>query len=129
MTEENKLKTLQRRIHSPKTDLLENDYYIIVRMEIPVDEFRWEIKDDNTILFVSYEKKEPIYKYDNLRIVYSETKYGKGMRRVKLPCKIKELISQEFECGVLILYFQKMDDFNSYTIDNGISTTIDWNYV
>lgn len=121
---EDKIKTLQRRIHSPKTDLLENDNYIIVRMELPVHEINWEILNNN-ILLVSYEKRESVYKHDNLKVIYSETKYGKGMRRVKLPCEIlNDAITNEWCDGIFILCFRKKDSFNLYTIDNGV--TINW---
>jgi HSP20 family molecular chaperone IbpA len=125
---QNKIQLLQRRMNSPKTDLLENDQYVIIRMELPVSSFEWELIENNNILLVTYEKLEARYQYDNLRIIYSETKYGKGRRRVKLPVEVNTtIIYDEWKDGIWTVCFEKKhNSFNNYNIDTGTNIKIDW---
>jgi HSP20 family molecular chaperone IbpA len=94
---------LKRRLHSPKTDLFVNGDNYIVRMELPVRDFSWELKDDQ-ILLVSFDKQRDFLSH--VTTLYSETKYGKTMRRVKLPNKVhSNPIRNEWENGILIIEF------------------------
>lgn len=100
----NHIKILEKRLNSPKTDLVETDNTVIVRMELPVSTFEWSVKD-GTILYVILHKD---YTYsDEERIIYTETNYGKTTRRVKLPCKITECISESWENGIWYIVFEK----------------------
>lgn len=100
------IKTLQRRLASPKTDLLENDECYIVRMEVMSKSFVWEIIDGN-ILLVTIDKELDTYGQD-VKEIYRETKYGKLKRRVKLPGKVSnEVHSENWENGVWTVYFKK----------------------
>lgn len=104
----NQLKTLERRMHSPKTDLVETSTSYIIRMELAVRDFEWNIKDQQ-YLFVTYTK-DPDYGIENdtVKIIYSETKYGKNIRRVKLPTKISgEVLSETWDYGVWVIHFHK----------------------
>jgi HSP20 family molecular chaperone IbpA len=99
------IKNLQRRINSPKTDLLETETQFIVRMELSVKSYSWELKDEQ-FLFVSFEKEKE--NFGEVNEIYRETKYGKTMRRVKLPNKVlTPLASETYENGVWIAHFNK----------------------
>jgi HSP20 family molecular chaperone IbpA len=99
------LKNLQRRINSPKTDLLESSEHYIVRMELPVKSFSWEVREGQ-LLFVSFEKEQE--RFGEVKEIYREAKYGRTMRRVKLPGRVLEKLAKEsFENGVWIAYFAK----------------------
>lgn len=100
------IKNLQRRVNSPKTDLLETDDVYIVRMELPCDCFKWELKD-NQILLVSLEKKME-YAEENVKEIYREARYGKLMRRVKLPGLVdNKPVSDDWKNGVWVVHFKK----------------------
>jgi HSP20 family molecular chaperone IbpA len=122
----NQLKTLERRMHSPKTDLVETSTSYIIRMELAVKEFEWNIKDGQ-YLFVTYTKEQDYELNDMtdsdeepIKIVYSETKYGKNIRRVKLPSKISgEVLSESWDYGVWIIRFLK----NNQEISNDIHSS------
>lgn len=98
---------MKRRMNSPKTDLMETSDCYIVRMELPVRSgFDWELKDDS-ILLVSFEKQSDFLA--DVNVIYSETKYGKAMRRVKLPSKVNpQPVRNDWENGVWIVEFQKL---------------------
>lgn len=100
--------SLKRRLHSPKTDLLVNGNLYIVRMELPVRDFNWELKDDQ-ILLVSFDR-QPDFLSD-VTTIYSETKYGKNMRRVKLPGKVhSQPIRNDCENGIWIVEFSALQE-------------------
>jgi HSP20 family molecular chaperone IbpA len=101
------LKNLQRRINSPKTDLLETEKQYIVRMELSVKSFSWELREEQ-FLFVSFDKEQD--NFGEVKELYREAKYGKTMRRVKLPGKVlASLASESYENGVWIAYFNKQN--------------------
>jgi HSP20 family molecular chaperone IbpA len=104
----NQLKTLERRMHSPKTDLVETQTSYIIRMELAVKDFEWNIKDQQ-YLFVSYVRDQDYgHEDDSIKVIYSETKYGKNIRRVKLPSKISgEVLRETWDYGVWIIEFAK----------------------
>lgn len=100
-----KFKTLQKRTHSPKTDLMISDSQVIVRMELPVKEFSWELTNDDTVLIVSLNKGTPL---ENVQVVYQETRYGSCKRRVKLPNKVQSKPKSEtWENGIWTIHFDK----------------------
>lgn len=108
------IKLLEKRLNSPKTDLAQTDTTVIVRMELPVKEFTWNLKDNN-ILYVIFTKE---YEFtDNENIIYTETNYGKTTRRVKLPCNVKNILSESWENGIWFIVFQK-ELINDYIIDD-----------
>lgn len=104
---------LKKRLHSPKTDLYVNGNVYIVRMELPVRDFSWELKDEQFLL-VSFDKQPDLL--SDVTTVYSETKYGKSMRRVKLPEKVKSQPHRnEWGNGIWIVEFVKQDVKESNT--------------
>lgn len=100
----------QKRVNSPKADLVELGEHYIVRVEFPGVEqsnISFELKDDQIALF-SVEK--PLLEDPNEKVVYRECRYGKIMRKVKLPGKVHQTeVSKSFENGVLTVVFQKSE--------------------
>lgn len=109
---EQSLKNLQKKIHSPKVDLVERDNFYLVRIELPgikLDTINIEVKDSQILLISGSKHVNNIYETD--RVVYKESKYDKFMRRVKLPSKVKvsnyDKDNLDFVNGVLNLTFEK----------------------
>ena len=109
---EQSLKNLQKKIHSPKVDLVERDNSYLVRIELPgitLDSLNIEIKESQILLISGNKTTNNLYETD--RVVYKESKYDKFMRRVKLPGKIKAIDfnkdNLDFVNGVLNLTFEK----------------------
>lgn len=102
------LRTLERRLNSPKTDLLETPNLYVVRMELPVKSYNWQIKDNRFLLVTGTKEREDLG--DNVREVYRETRYGPVTRRVKLPGEINKLnaVFEEWKNGVLTLHFERV---------------------
>lgn len=109
---EQSLKNLQKKIHSPKVDLVERDNFYLVRIELPgikLDTINIEIKESQIVLISGSKHVNDIYETD--RVVYKESKYDKFMRRIKLPGKVK-VTDFNKDCldlvnGVLNLSFEK----------------------
>lgn len=119
---EQSLKNLQKKIHSPKVDLVERDNFYLVRIELPgikLDTINIEVKESQIVLISGSKYVNDIYETD--RIVYKESKYDKFMRRVKLPGKVKvtnfDKDKFDFVNGVLNLSFEK----NLNNSDNNLS--------
>lgn len=122
---EQTLKNLQKKIHSPKVDLIERDNFYLVRIELPgikLDSLNIEIKESQFVLISGNKSTNNIYETD--RVVYKESKYDKFMRRVKLPGKVKPLDfntnNLDFVNGVLNLAFEKILD-EQQTSHNNLS--------
>lgn len=102
------IKNLQRRYNSARTDLLETDLTFIVRMELPVTSFRWELKDKQ-ILLVSYQKDQE--EFPGAKEVYRECRYGKSMRRVKLPEQVNpEPVNESYTNGIWVIEFARYNN-------------------
>jgi len=108
---------LQKRIDSPKVDLVENGDHYIVKMEVPglkKEDLNIKLKDSQFLL-VSGDKNEECTEEtqdsNGHTIVYKESKYGSFTRRVKLPTliKYKNGISSSIEDGVLTVICTKED--------------------
>ncbi len=102
-------RNLQRRIHSPKVDLVERNDHYFVRIEVPgvsQENLKFQLNDDQ-ILLVSGIKKSDIQE-EGEKVVYRECKYNEFMRRVKLPGKVK-CMNENYTLtnGVLLLEFAK----------------------
>lgn len=136
------LKNLQRRIHSPKVDLVERDQWYLVRIELPgvtPESTKLQIKD-HQIVFISGSKKlEDSYETD--RVIYRESKYNDFVRRIKLPGPIKFFnLNQklDFSNGVLYLKFEKVtssdleqsneipSELNTQFSSINFETKVDW---
>lgn len=97
---------LKKYEHSPKVDLWEekdNDkMYYLIRMEIPgIDSNRINIDiiDNQNILVTAFKSDN---KPSVESVVYSECKYGKIVRRVKVPNMIyKDDVCMRYEDGIL----------------------------
>jgi len=105
------IRNLQRRIHSPKVDLIEREYYYLVRIELPgVDKKTIKINiKDSQIIFISGTKTiSDIIETD--KIIYKESKFDDFTRRVKLPGQILRFNNVlDFSNGVLNLTFDKKE--------------------
>lgn len=108
---EQDIRNLQRRIHSPKVDLIERAYCYSVRIELPgvdKDTIKINIKD-NQIIFISGTKTiSNILETD--KIIYKESKFDDFTRRVKLPGQVLRFNNVlDFSNGVLNLTFDKKE--------------------
>ena len=100
------IKNLQRRYNSARTDLLETHDTFIVRMELPVTHFDWELKEEQ-ILLVSHQKLQE--EFTGAKEVYRECRYGQNMRRVKLPGKVKpKPVSESYTNGIWVIQFARL---------------------
>lgn len=127
---EQTLKNLQKKIHSPKVDLIERDNFYLVRIELPgikLDSLNVEINESQFVLISGNKTTNHIYETD--RVVYKESKYDKFMRKVKLPGKVKPLDfntnNLDFVNGVLNLTFEKIETSNNLVFST-ISPTENW---
>ena len=136
------LKNLQRRIHSPKVDLVERDQWYLVRIELPgvtPESTKLQIKDQQIIFISGSKKLEDSYETD--RVIYRESKYNDFVRRIKLPGPIKFFnLTQklDFSNGVLYLKFEKvtssdLDQSNEISLELNkpfssinLETKVDW---
>jgi HSP20 family molecular chaperone IbpA len=128
---EQTLKNLQKKIHSPKVDLIERDNFYLVRIELPgilLDSLNVEINESQIVLISGNKTTNNIYETD--RVVYKESKYDKFMRRVKLPGKVKPLDfntnNLDFVNGVLNLTFEKDLNTSNNLVFSTISHTENW---
>ena len=106
---EDEIVLLRKRMNNPKVDLVEKGDKYYVRMETSgnIENINIELTESQ-VLIVSFSKPFP-EKDENERVVYRECRYGKFIRRVKLPSKVK-LISKDnlvYNNGVLNLEFLK----------------------
>ena len=121
---EQSLKNLQKKIHSPKVDLVDRDNFYLVRIELPgatLDSINIDIKESQILLISGNKTTNNLYETD--RVVYKESKYDKFMRRVKLPGKIKvtefNKDNLDFINGVLNLSFEKdISNLNTLSFEN-----------
>lgn len=103
------LSLLQKRMHSPKVDLVESEAFFTIRMELPgvsSTTIKVELKEEQ-VLLVSGLKQEVMYEG---KAKYKECKYGNFMRRVKMPTLVN--YSSDFTCedGVFTLKLTKKVD-------------------
>lgn len=125
---EQDLKNLQRRMHSPKVDLVERNNNYLVRIELPgvnLDSVKIEVKDSQFV-FVSGNKTTAI-SCETDRVVYRESRYDSFTRRVKLPGKVKpfnfDKENSNFLNGVLNLTFEKESDTEQTNISTNTNET------
>jgi HSP20 family molecular chaperone IbpA len=113
------IKNLQRRIHSPKVDLVERENMYVIRIELPgvdVSTVKIELKDEQIVLISGSKFVDDVLPTD--KIIYKESKFRDFIRRVKLPSKSKSLNDNNnisLNNGVLYLNFQKMDTVETIT--------------
>lgn len=101
------IKNLQRRYNSARTDLLETQDTFIVRMELPVTSFKWELKEEQILLVTQQKFQE---EFAGAKEIYRECRYGQNMRRVKLPGKVvHEPISDTYNNGIWVIEFAKKE--------------------
>lgn len=105
---QHELSLAQKRLNSPKIDLVESGDKYIIRLEISgvrLSNVSFELQDDQIVLF-TIEKE--LVEEQNQKVIYRECRYGKFMRKVKLPSKaflLPETV--QLEHGVYIVHFQK----------------------
>lgn len=114
---EQEIQILQKRIYSPKVDLIDTGNSYLIRIELPgINEksIKIQIKENQIILISG--KKESYELSDNDTIIYKESKYDTFMRRVKLPASIKhkEFDNLNFQNGILLVSFDKKIDTPTY---------------
>jgi HSP20 family molecular chaperone IbpA len=107
--QEQEIKNLQRRIHSPKVDLVERDYCYLVRIELPgIDKssISVKIKEDQIVLISGTKIPDDLLETD--RIVYKESKFNDFTRRIKLPGTVEQFDNNlNLENGILKVSFNK----------------------
>lgn len=112
--QEQEIRNLQRRIHSPKVDLVERDFTYRVRIELPGIEkssISVKIKDDQIVLVSGSKIPDDLLESD--RIVYKESKFNEFTRRIKLPGTVEPFDNVlDLENGVLKLVFNKTPSEN-----------------
>lgn len=108
------LQNLQRKIYSPKVDLISSDNFFKVRIELPGVErgtIKIQIKEQQIVLISGIRTSLINLDKETDKVIYSETKYGNFIRRVKLPELIKPFYFNTNDCeltnGVLYLQFEK----------------------
>jgi|LakMenE18May11ns_1017448.scaffolds.fasta_scaffold9876727_2 HSP20 family molecular chaperone IbpA len=112
---ENDVKILQRQIYSPKVDLISSDDSFKVRIELPgvqKDTIKVQLKEQQIILISGVRNSLLMSDLSETdKIIYSETKYGNFIRRVKLPEIVEQFYfninNSELVDGVLYLQFKK----------------------
>ena len=108
--ERNNLKTHE---HSPKVDLWEekdeHGSYYMIRMEIPgvnKNKINIDIRDNQIVLVTAFKSGD---KPDPENVIYSECRYGKIIRRVKVPNQIyEENIRSKYEDGILKIELEQI---------------------
>ena len=119
------IKNLQKKVNSPKVDLIQNDYFYKVRIElsgVKQETVKIEIKEEQIVLISGIRSTE-FDKED--KVVYSETRYGNFMRRVKLPDLVNESFTHFYTDGVLYLTFKKKYD-NNITFNESVNKSENW---
>ena len=106
---------LQKRIDSPKVDLVENGDHYVVKMEVPglkLEDLTIKLKDSQFLIVSGDKTEEHTEETQNSNghtIVYKESRYGSITRRVKLPTtiKYKNGILSSIQDGVLTVVCKK----------------------
>jgi HSP20 family molecular chaperone IbpA len=109
---EQEVTLLKKRMNNPKVDLVEKDNIYYVRMETTGDIENINIElNESQVLIVSFSKPYP-EKDESEKVIYRECRYGKFIRRVKLPSKVTMISKDnlEYNNGVLNLEFIKKDE-------------------
>ncbi len=125
---ENDVKNLQRQIYSPKVDLISSDDSFKVRIELPgvqKDTIKVQLKEQQIVLISGVRNSLLMSDLSETdKIIYSETKYGNFIRRVKLPEIVEQFYfninNLELVDGVLYLQFKKKGNaiVNQYLDEN-----------
>jgi HSP20 family molecular chaperone IbpA len=130
----NEISNLQRKIYSPKVDLISCSNLFKVRIELPgvlSDTIRVELKEQQIVLISGVRTSLISLDQETDKVIYSETKYGNFIRRVKLPELVEPFYFNKNEHvlvdGVLYLEFQKKTKptFESINIHQAAETG-DW---
>ena len=90
--------------------------------EIILNSINQEIKEEQIVLISGIRSTE-FDKED--KVVYSETRYGNFMRRVKLPDLVNESFTHFYTDGVLYLTFKKKYD-NNITFNESVNKSENW---
>ena len=113
--QEQEIKNLQRRIHSPKVDLIETGNAYLIRIELPgIDKntIRVTVKDSQIVLISGSKYEEEYLQTD--RVIYKESKFNNFTRRVKLPSFVHPFNNVlNLENGVLKIYFSKKENVST----------------
>ena len=122
---EQEIKNLQKRIYSPKVDLIERDTYYFVKIELPAvdkDTLKVSIRDDQFVLISGSKYQDDILDTDH--VIYRESKFKDFNRRVKLPSIVEPFDNVlDLENGVLKLRFYKKSS-SDQSVDT-ITQTLD----
>jgi len=125
---EQDIKNLQKRIHSPKVDLVERDNLYLIRIELPgvdLNSISVQLKNSQIVLISGNKSINTVYESD--RVVYRESKYDSFTRRVKLPGLVKSIEFNrnyvDFVNGVLNLTFEKDTSNTVSHVNNETSYT------
>jgi HSP20 family protein len=104
---------IQRKIYSPKVDLISTEKFFNVRVELPGVEkstIKIQVKEQQIVLISGIRSSE-FNDTNNSKVIYSETRYGNFIRRVKLPELIKHYFNDyKLINGVLYIEFEKQSE-------------------
>jgi len=112
--QEQEIRNLQRRIHSPKVDLVERDSFYLIRIELPgIDKssISIKIKEEQIVLISGSKVPDDLLETD--RVIYKESKFNDFTRRIKLPGTIEPFDNNlNLENGILKVVFNKKTSSN-----------------
>jgi len=117
---------LKKYEHSPKVDLWEekdeNESYYMIRMELPginTHKINIDIKDNQYILVTAFKSGD---KPSIESVIYSECKYGKVTRRVKVPNLIyNENARFKYEDGILKIETRRIKNLDTQKEEENLS--------
>lgn len=119
---ENDIKNLQKKIYSPKVDLISCLDYFKIRIELPgVQEntVNIELKEQQIVLISGTRTSLISLNEETDKVIYSEAKYGNFTRRVKLPELVEPPTDYNIVDGVLYVQFKKKSNKTFFELGTG----------
>ena len=114
MQSDNSNNLLFKRINSPKVDLMQIDNKYIVKVEVPgVTNLECKLANDQILLV--FGERNHVFP-DGTDFIYREIRFGKFVRRVKLPSKVildDNTLNQTPIDGVITLEFVKKEELET----------------
>jgi HSP20 family molecular chaperone IbpA len=114
MQSDNTNNLLFKRINSPKVDLMQIDDKYIVKVEVPgVTNLECKLEHDQILLV--FGERNHVFP-EGTDFIYREIRFGKFVRRVKLPSKVildDNTLNQTPIDGVITLEFVKKEELET----------------
>jgi HSP20 family protein len=120
------LSLLQKRMNSPKVDLMEAEETFVIRVEVPglnLRDLRIDLQSNQFLLISGFKTETEV---EVKRVVYKECRYGKFMRRVKLPALVRDFIFKRdvsLHSGVLTIILDKKNT-GEVQLDSSLDDTL-----